>query len=165
MSSETKSLAIIVGVLGLFALALIFFLFNPIGFSGTSTQTVSTPSPSSLEDTRSSSPSGQLKIEDIQVGTGIEATKGSLVTVHYTGTLENGTKFDSSVDRGEPFTTPIGEGRVIKGWDEGIPGMKVGGKRRLTIPSEMGYGTRGSPPTIPPNATLIFDVELLEIKN
>jgi len=107
-------------------------------------------------------PSG-LKYEDLKVGDGPEAKAGDLVRVHYTGTLEDGTKFDSSVDRGVPFEFPLGAGRVIKGWDEGVAGMKVGGKRRLVIPAELGYGDRGAPPKIPPGATLIFDVELLEI--
>ena len=84
--------------------------------------------------------------------------------MHYTGTLENGTKFDSSVDRNQPFETQIGVGSVIKGWDQGVPGMKVGGKRKLTIPSDLAYGEQGAGDLIPPNATLIFEVELLEIK-
>lgn len=105
-----------------------------------------------------------MKIEDIVVGTGIEATDGKAVTVHYTGTLTDGTKFDSSVDRGTPFTFTLGAGEVIKGWDQGVKGMKVGGKRKLTIPSELGYGAAGAPPVIPGNAALIFEVELLEVK-
>ena len=101
---------------------------------------------------------------DLVVGTGREAAAGNLVTVHYTGWLTNGKKFDSSVDRNEPFSFPIGSGRVIKGWDEGVAGMKVGGKRKLTIPSQLGYGARGAGGVIPPNATLVFDVELLEVR-
>lgn len=89
---------------------------------------------------------------------------GKTVSVHYTGWLENGNKFDSSVDRGQLFSFPLGAGRVIKGWDEGVQGMKVGGKRKLTIPSDLGYGSRGAGGVIPPNATLIFDVELLGIR-
>jgi FKBP-type peptidyl-prolyl cis-trans isomerase len=104
-----------------------------------------------------------LKVEDLQVGTGAEAVAGKKVTVHYTGTLTDGSKFDSSLDRGRPFDFPLGAGRVIKGWDEGVAGMKVGGKRRLTIPPELGYGARGFPPVIPPNSTLIFEVELLGV--
>jgi peptidylprolyl isomerase len=108
-------------------------------------------------------PSG-LKYTDLQVGTGATPQRGQTVTVHYTGTLENGTKFDSSVDRGQPADFRIGVGMVIKGWDEGLMSMKVGGKRRLVIPSNLGYGPQGRPPDIPPNSTLIFDVELLGVK-
>ena len=105
-----------------------------------------------------------LKYVDEVVGTGTSPAPGKMVTVHYTGTLTNGTKFDSSRDRNEPFTFPIGKGRVIKGWDEGVMSMKVGGKRKLIIPPELGYGKMGSPPTIPPNSTLVFEVELLDVK-
>jgi peptidylprolyl isomerase len=105
-----------------------------------------------------------LKYVDIVEGTGVSPEPGQNVTVHYTGTLENGTKFDSSLDRGQPFTFKIGVGQVIKGWDEGVMTMKVGGKRRLTIPPHLGYGQRGAGGVIPPNATLIFDVELLGVK-
>jgi FKBP-type peptidyl-prolyl cis-trans isomerase FkpA len=108
-------------------------------------------------------PSG-LKYEDLKVGTGAEAKAGQTVSVHYTGWLMDGKKFDSSVDRKQPFEFPLGMGRVIKGWDEGVQGMKVGGKRKLTIPPGLGYGARGAGGAIPPNATLIFDVELLGIK-
>jgi len=92
------------------------------------------------------------------------AETGKTVKVHYTGTLTDGTKFDSSLDRGEPFTFQLGAGRVIKGWDEGVKGMRVGGKRKLTIPPDMGYGETGSPPKIPPNATLVFEIELLDVQ-
>ena len=105
-----------------------------------------------------------LKYVDLVVGTGREAAAGNLGTVHYTGWLTNGTKFDSSVDRRDPFSFPIGSGKVIRGWDEGVAGMKVGGKRKLTIPPQLGYGARGAGGVIPPNATLVFDVELLEVK-
>jgi FKBP-type peptidyl-prolyl cis-trans isomerase len=109
-----------------------------------------------------------LKYVDSKVGTGAEATSGHKVTVHYTGWLDNngekGKKFDSSLDRGEPFSFNLGGHQVIRGWDEGVAGMKIGGKRTLTIPPELGYGARGAPGAIPPNATLIFDVELLGVQ-
>ena len=105
-----------------------------------------------------------LQIEDTKVGTGTEAVAGKTVTVHYVGTLTNGSKFDSSRDRNEGFTFPLGAGRVIKGWDQGVAGMKVGGVRKLTIPAELGYGARGYPPVIPPNSTLVFEVELLDVR-
>ena len=104
-----------------------------------------------------------LKYEDIVEGTGAEAVAGKNITVHYSGFLTNGTKFDSSLDRNDPFSFRLGAGQVIKGWDEGFAGMKVGGKRKLTIPSHMGYGKRGAGGVIPPDATLIFDVELLGV--
>jgi FKBP-type peptidyl-prolyl cis-trans isomerase FkpA len=111
-------------------------------------------------------PSGLL-IEELAPGEGAEAAAGANVTVHYTGWLlyggEKGRKFDSSRDRGEPFAFPLGAGHVIKGWDEGVAGMRIGGQRRLTIPPELGYGARGAGGVIPPNATLIFEVELLAI--
>ncbi len=105
-----------------------------------------------------------LQQEDIVVGQGAEATPKKRVFVHYTGTLTNGTKFDSSRDRNEPFDFVLGAGQVIKGWDQGVAGMKVGGRRKLTIPPEMGYGARGFPPVIPPSSTLLFDIELLEVR-
>ena len=104
-----------------------------------------------------------LKIEDLKVGTGAEAKSGKHVTVHYVGTLTDGKKFDSSRDRGEGFDFNLGAGEVIQGWDQGVAGMKVGGMRRLTVPPDLGYGARGFPPVIPPNSTLIFEVELLEV--
>ena len=105
-----------------------------------------------------------LKYIDELEGTGATAKAGDQVSVHYTGKLKDGTKFDSSVDRNKPFDFPLGAGRVIKGWDEGVAGMKVGGKRKLIIPSDLAYGPNGRPPVIPPNAELHFDVELLKIK-
>jgi FKBP-type peptidyl-prolyl cis-trans isomerase len=106
----------------------------------------------------------QLKIEDIVVGQGYAVKEGDVVSIHYLGTLQNGTKFDSSYDRNQPFETAIGVGYVIEGWDKGVLGMKVGGKRKLTIPYQMAYGEAGIPGVIPPKATLIFEVELKEIK-
>jgi FKBP-type peptidyl-prolyl cis-trans isomerase len=105
-----------------------------------------------------------LQYEDIKLGEGDAATAGKTVAVHYTGWLTNGKKFDSSKDRGQPFEFPLGGGRVIKGWDEGVQGMKVGGIRKLTIPASLGYGSRGAGGVIPPDATLVFEVELLKIR-
>lgn len=107
----------------------------------------------------------ELKMQDIKMGTGETATAGKLLTVNYTGTLTDGTKFDSSLDPGRsPFVFKLGAGDVIQGWDQGVAGMKVGGKRKLTIPPELGYGTTGAGGVIPPNATLIFEIELLKVE-
>ena len=106
----------------------------------------------------------ELQIENLVVGEGQEAKAGDTVSVHYTGWLTDGTKFDSSVDRGQPFSFNLGAGMVIQGWDQGVAGMKIGGKRKLTIPSHLGYGDRGAGGVIPPGATLVFEVELLGIK-
>jgi FKBP-type peptidyl-prolyl cis-trans isomerase len=105
-----------------------------------------------------------LQYEDLVEGTGQQAKAGDNLQVHYTGWLTDGTKFDSSLDRGSPFSFPLGAGRVIKGWDEGVAGMKVGGKRKLHIPAALAYGSRGAGGVIPPNAELIFEVELLGIR-
>ncbi len=127
--------------------------------------TSSTPSPPGqmkVTGQPTTTPSG-LQYWDIVVGTGATATTGSMVKVHYSGFLTTGQKFDSSRDRGEPFSFPLGQGQVIKGWDEGVVGMKVGGQRQLRIPPQLGYGAEGAGGVIPPNATLIFDVELLGV--
>jgi len=106
----------------------------------------------------------ELEITDIEPGDGAEAAAGHQVDVHYTGWLTDGTKFDSSLDRGQPFSFQLGGGQVIQGWDRGVVGMKVGGKRKLVIPPELGYGTRGAGGVIPPNATLVFEVQLLAVR-
>jgi len=124
---------------------------------------VSMPIKASVLGAKAVTTQSGLRYEEIVVGTGASPQPGQEVTVHYTGTLENGTKFDSSLDRGEPLKFKIGVGRVIKGWDEGVITMKVGGKRKLVIPPQLGYGARGVGP-IPPNATLVFEVELLGVQ-
>lgn len=105
-----------------------------------------------------------LKIEDLREGDGTKASAGQQVSVHYTGWLLDGSKFDSSVDRNQPFEFTLGRGMVIRGWDQGVDGMQVGGKRKLTIPPQLGYGTQGAGGVIPPNATLVFEVELLGVR-
>lgn len=117
------------------------------------------------DSTASANPStSKLVTEDLVVGSGAEAKFGNKVTVNYLGTLTDGKKFDSSYDRNEPFSFTLGQGEVIEGWDIGVAGMKIGGKRKLTIPSELGYGPTGAGDAIPPNATLIFEVELLKVE-
>lgn len=106
---------------------------------------------------------GTLQVDELKEGTGVEAVAGKRVTVHYVGTLTDGSKFDSSRDRGKGFSFKLGAGEVIRGWDQGVAGMKVGGLRRLTIPPELAYGDRGFPPVIPPRSTLVFEVELLGV--
>ena len=144
---------------------LIIAIFAVIGFivKGTTPNTINTEDTESTEQVVAPPSDAKVETEEIVVGTGQEVKSGDTVVVHYLGTLPDGTKFDSSYDRGEPFETPIGSGAVIQGWDLGIPGMKVGGKRKLTIPAELGYGVQGQG-SIPPNSPLIFEVELLEIK-
>lgn len=139
---NTKTLWYVIG--GIVVLAALYFFF--------------------MNDSGVRTLSDGLKVEDLTVGTGAEAMAGENVSVHYTGWLTNGTKFDSSYDHGGPFSFPLGAGQVIKGWDEGVAGMKVGGKRRLTIPPELAYGSAEvGGGIIPPNSTLIFEVELLAV--
>ena len=134
-------------------------------------ETTATVAPSSAPAKTESATMNELVKTDVKVGDGAEATPGKMVSVHYTGWLydpnaadKHGTKFDSSRDRGQPFEFPLGGGRVIQGWDQGVAGMKVGGQRTLIIPADLGYGARGAGGVIPPNATLIFDVELLGVQ-
>jgi FKBP-type peptidyl-prolyl cis-trans isomerase len=149
---------------------LIFILTMFLGFAfgcGSSDKpgspgATSTASPMKVNGAPTTTASG-LQYWDIVVGTGATAAPGNMVKVHYSGFLTSGQKFDSSRDRGEPFSFPLGAGQVIKGWDEGVAGMKVGGQRQLRIPPQLGYGAAGAGGAIPPNATLIFDVELLEV--
>ena len=132
-------------------------------FGGPNQPAASSASGPSKVDGQPTTTSSGLQYWDIVVGTGATAVPGKPVSVHYTGWLTNGEKFDSSLDRGQPFIFPLGEGQVIKGWDEGVAGMKSGGKRQLRIPPALGYGESGAGGVIPPNATLIFDVELLGV--
>jgi FKBP-type peptidyl-prolyl cis-trans isomerase len=143
-------------VLGLFAI-----FGAAAGCGGEKSAAPSTSSPMKVSGQPTTTASG-LQYWDIVVGTGPSATPGNVVKVHYTGFLTSGEKFDSSRDRGEPFSFPLGGGQVIKGWDEGVAGMKVGGQRQLRIPPALGYGANGAGSAIPPNATLVFDVELLD---
>jgi peptidylprolyl isomerase len=121
------------------------------------------PAFAAQEEKKTVTTASGLKYVDVVIGKGASPTVGKQVKVHYTGTLENGKKFDSSVDRKEPFSFVIGVGQVIPGWDEGVMSMKVGGKRKLIIPPNLGYGAQGAGGVIPPNATLLFDVELLDV--
>jgi peptidylprolyl isomerase len=134
---------------------------------GTSAAFAATPAPDAPQTAKvgqkMTTPSGLEYVDEV-IGKGAKPTAGEHVTVHYVGTLTSGTKFDSSRDRNEPFTFTIGEGEVIKGWDEGVISMHVGGKRKLIVPPQLGYGTAGAGGVIPPNATLIFEVELLGVK-
>jgi|CXWL01.1.fsa_nt_gi FKBP-type peptidyl-prolyl cis-trans isomerase FkpA len=136
--------------------------FAPLAVAAESTRTA-TASETKTAMQEVTTASG-LKYTELVVGTGAEAKAGQMVTVHYTGWLLDGTKFDSSVDRNDPFAFALGRGQVIRGWDEGVAGMKIGGKRKLTIPADLGYGSRGAGGVIPPNATLVFEVELLGVK-
>ena len=171
MGPRVALVAAAVATPSVFALVLILFVIDgdddevapPIVSASPTPASVDT-GPPPLADEPTFSESG-LGIIDIEAGSGETPETGKLVVVNYTGWLsEDGTKFDSSLDRGTPFEFPLGAGQVIAGWDEGVATMKVGGKRRLIIPPELGYGEGGSPPTIPPNAELTFDIGLLEIK-
>ena len=141
----------------------ILSLIATLALAQTATQKPNTSAPTKVTGDAVKTASG-LQYWDIKAGTGAEAKSGSHVTVHYTGWLTSGKKFDSSVDAGKPFDFTIGRGDVIKGWEEGVAGMKAGGKRQLRIPPELGYGASGYPGVIPANATLIFDVQLLGVK-
>jgi FKBP-type peptidyl-prolyl cis-trans isomerase len=146
------------------AFALVSLLVAAVGFSACNKKSQDAAG-SAATGATAPQPGGGLMIEEVKVGDGALASKGKTVSVHYTGRLTNGTKFDSSLDRGQPIEFILGSGMVIKGWDQGIDGMKVGGKRKLTIPPELAYGARGTPGgPIPPNATLVFDVELVGVK-
>lgn len=145
------------------ALALVGFSACTNNESKTTETKTETTSMNTSTD-KAAAPSGDLKITNEVVGTGAEAVAGKRVTVDYTGKLTDGTKFDSSVDRKQPFPFTLGKGEVIKGWDQGVAGMKVGGSRTLTIPPNLGYGERGAGGVIPPNATLVFDVKLLKVE-
>jgi len=162
--AQRRNQRILIGVAIVVVVAVAaFFAYNSLRASrqaSTTTNQGPPPLPAGVQTTTTTS---GLQYQDISVGSGAEAKSGDNVSVHYTGWLTDGTKFDSSVDRNQPFQFKLGAGNVIKGWDEGVAGMKVGGKRRLTIPPDLGYGAQGSPPVIPANATLIFDVELLGI--
>jgi FKBP-type peptidyl-prolyl cis-trans isomerase len=160
-------IAVIVGLAALCVFAYIIFVITP--FSSTSSENTTANSdthaavPANTKPKSNLPQATELKIEDLKVGDGQEVKSGDTVVMNYVGTLTDGTKFDSSYDRGTPFETKIGVGQVIEGWDKGVVGMKVGGKRRLTIPPSMGYGDQPAG-SIPPNSTLIFEVELVSIK-
>ncbi len=137
-------------IIGSWIILLIVFVFNPLSGKAAEKSTVTTTS--------------GLQYVDLALGTGREAHAGETAIVHYTGTLTDGTKFDSSKDRNSPFSFRLGAGSVIKGWDEGVEGMNIGGIRKLVIPPQLGYGSRGAGSAVPPNATLIFEVELLDLR-
>jgi peptidylprolyl isomerase/FKBP-type peptidyl-prolyl cis-trans isomerase FkpA len=159
MSEEKKKVE---GYIFLIPVILILFIYSVTKKNKVSS--IPSPTPSDNININKKENMEELKIEDIKIGEGAEAVNGNTLTVNYSGTLVDGTKFDSSYDRNQPFSFVLGQGRVIKGWDMGLLGMKVGGKRKLTIPSELGYGTQGAGSDIPPNATLIFEIELLNVE-
>ena len=151
---EEKKSILIIAIILIIIIGGIYFLFpKPVNNQPSEKENIN----SNNNETKT------VKIEILKEGSGEPSKTGDLVLVHYTGTLENGTKFDSSLDRGTPLDFTLGENRVIQGWELGVLGMKVGEKRKLTIPSELGYGSQGAGELIPPNATLIFEVELLKI--
>lgn len=161
-SNIVKIIGVIAAILIIIVSGWSFINDNKNSISGDKLNLTETPAQQLTQTTMQSAQ--KLKIEDTQVGDGAEVKKGDIIVINYVGKLLNGTQFDSSYDRGQPFETQIGVGKLIQGWDEGIVGMKVGGKRKLTIPPDKGYGAQGVPGTIPPNATLVFDVELMAIK-
>ncbi|MDP6038493.1 MAG: FKBP-type peptidyl-prolyl cis-trans isomerase [Candidatus Latescibacteria bacterium] len=145
-------------------IAIFFLLAGCLGCGGSNpTSSNNSGGPTSVSDSQYTTTSSGLKYFDLTVGNGTVATSGNVVTAHYDGWLQNGQKFDSSHDRGQPFVFPLGSGAVIPGWDEGVAGMRIGSKRQLVIPSSLAYGATGAPPAIPPNATLIFEVEVLAV--
>ncbi len=159
-----KKIIIIGVIVALAIIGLVIFIF--FGKSKDNKKVDTSPGQEHLPTTQSTSSANaaDFKIEDIKVGNGTAVKSGDTVSINYIGTLTDGTKFDSTYDRKVPFETKIGVGQVIKGWDKGVVGMKVGGKRKLTIPPSLGYGAQGGGSKIPPNATLIFEVELMGIK-
>lgn len=146
-----------------FSLVIIFIVMFIVLSKGQGADEVNEPISDSTSDPVNKQEEDKLKIETLEEGDGVQVESGANISVHYTGTLEDGTKFDSSLDRGTPFSFKLGVGQVIEGWDSGVLGMRVGEKRKLTIPPSLGYGDKGIPGAIPPNATLIFTVELLSI--
>src|SRR3989344_3958503 len=159
MSFEKKYLIVLAGIL-----AVVFLIFTLNSQNNPIQQATVSPTPTQSVIIKDDMQIEGLTIEDLIVGTGATASAGKKVTVQYLGTLTDGTKFDSSYDRDTPFDFSLGAGEVIKGWDYGVEGMRVGGKRKLTIAPELGYGMTGAGSIIPPNATLIFEVELLNIE-
>lgn len=150
---------ILLTIIGFLVVGIFYYLENHLPKQPTQTE----QEKKEATEAASKADAEELKIEDLEVGEGKEVKNGDTVKVHYTGTLTDGEKFDSSVDREEPFTFTVGKEQVIKGWDAGLVGMKVGGRRKLIIAPDLAYGERGSPPKIPPSSTLVFEIELLEI--
>lgn len=144
--------------------AVLALLIISLAMAGCNSSQTAKDYPGEMTTSEMKSTASGLKYIDMVEGTGATPVTGKIVTVHYTGFLTDGKKFDSSVDRGQPFNFTIGVGQVIKGWDEGVATMKVGGKRKLVIPSQLGYGARGAGGAIPPNAELVFDVELISVE-